>query len=890
MALFVERQAVLGDLEQLLSSTERGEFAVALIRGEAGAGKSALIERFRSLHGRTDDELGYLVGQCTPELAFGPFRDAFSVFAQVETTDETSRSARRMKTLLRGVKEFAPDIVGAIIPGAALAVAAGRHFAAEAGWFERLRAQSDLQEGGASRRPKDAAEIASQTMALLRAVTDDGPLVLVLEDLHWIDSASLAFIHALVNSRHPIPLLLVLTYRPTDVGSGSERHVLEPLLAEIQRRFGDVLIDLDDHDHQERTDFCRSLVETRYGKATGLAELLLDVTAGQPLFAVEYLNLLEATNALTHTDALGWCINEEVAMPPVPSEVSAVLAERLARLHPEHLAVAQTCAVQGETFTTEDVAAVLGVEDDLALIRTISQILDREHRLVEDSPVSDLEPGQTAFRFRHALIRQQMYESMGSNLRRRTHQRFAEVLGVGDVGRSAHAGIAHHWLQSGFAIEATRSYLKAANATLQQGSQVDAQVLLERAQGAADQQNLPLGLSAHLHLTRARVQRAFYDRNSSKQSYLCALEFIDDTTSPNFWDAKVGLAYTTWRLGDLLEASSILRTLLDETPHDQATFGWLSARWNLGSVTWRLGDPDGALAIFASLIVDAEAAGEWTIVADALNSTGVVQGSKFGDYESALKNYNQAYKIAVQDGLYFSDRLIYQRNLYCYLWLGQYDRAMAAMNEAVLSSARMGTPEDQRRSHLNRAVVHQVQGNVDDALADARKAAEYLVMTDPVADNYAFSTYSNLSSALLLAGEKDECADALIRTFEAGGSGDLWVAQNLGSPLFCSSALASSSDVVAAHAGFLEEIDRINRLRTEHPSWVAQYQLVLALAGASGTAPSQEGCSALSSEAAFTLSNCVPLIGARVMAQHLLGVIETDYTEEWNELLDKFGG
>ena len=240
------------------------------------------------------------------------------------------------------------------------------------------------------------------------------PIVLVLEDLHWADTASLDLLRFLARSLASLSLLLVVTYRDEEV---DRRHPLATLLPLLMREAPVERIDLRSLDAAAS----RALVVARYDlaaeAASRLAAFLIDRTEGNALFMTELLRTLEGEGLLHRHDGQ-WQV-ETIAHTPVPRLLAQIVDARLARLGDDADALLAVAAVIGQKVPLAVWAAVTQVDEE-----TLTTLAER----AEAAHLVTAWPNGAGIGFTHALIREILYESMPALRRRRLHRQVGEAL------------------------------------------------------------------------------------------------------------------------------------------------------------------------------------------------------------------------------------------------------------------------------------------------------------------------------------------------------------------------------------------------------------------------------------------------------------------------------
>jgi adenylate cyclase len=259
--VFVGRQGELDRLAGFQEDARQGRGRVVFIAGEAGSGKSALAGEFVRRAEARDEGVIAATGECNAQTGAGdpylPFRQVLAELMGGEDGRQAGRTASetnaaRLREFVRVASatllEVGPDLVGLFIPGGALLAKIATAAARQGKLADKLAA--NLKAGGSSHGTSvDQERIFEQYSQLLIALSRERTLILVLDDLHWADSASLNLLFHLARQITERRIPIVGTYRPDDVALGrgdgrAERHPLEPVLNEIKRYEGDVAIDL----------------------------------------------------------------------------------------------------------------------------------------------------------------------------------------------------------------------------------------------------------------------------------------------------------------------------------------------------------------------------------------------------------------------------------------------------------------------------------------------------------------------------------------------------------------------------------------------------------------------------------------------------------------------
>lgn len=291
--------------------------------------------------------------------------------------------------------------------------------------FARYPAASGLPNLPAAFQERGTVGEAASQMALFQQVqkffstlANQRSLVLLLDDLHWADAASLDLLRFLSHSFATLPLLLITTHRVEDL---DRHHPLYQVLPTLVRESSATRLDV----RPLGTDDVATLVTQRYrlpeSDIAPLVRYLHGRADGNPLFTLELLRALEEEDVLRrteNTDNSDWVLAGAMHVA-VPSLLMQVIDGRIARLGEE---AQQLLAI----------AAVIGQEVPITLWALVAQ-MDEEELLtvVERAVAAHLlteHPDGERVRFVHALIREALYESVLISRRRRLHRRIGETL------------------------------------------------------------------------------------------------------------------------------------------------------------------------------------------------------------------------------------------------------------------------------------------------------------------------------------------------------------------------------------------------------------------------------------------------------------------------------
>ena len=384
---FVGRQAELAVLHQALAQAGAGRGQVVAALGEAGVGKSRLV--YECLHSHRTQ--GWLViesasvsyGKATP---YGPVLDLLKRYTHVEDRDDT----RTIRAKVTGQVLTLDDALQETIPALL--------------WL--LDALPDdhpfltLDPPQRRRRTLDALK------RLVIRESQVQPLLLVFEDLHWIDAETQALLDSLVESLPTARLLLLVNYRPEyQHGWGSKTYYTQ--------------LRLDPLEPTSAAEVLQTLLGDHPSLAP-LTPLLIARTGGNPFFLEESVHTLVETGALVG-ERRAYRLAKALDSLQVPATVQAVLAARIDRVPPEDKRLLQTAAVIGTEVPWPLLQAIADGPEE-ALHQGLTRLQAAEF-LYEARLFPEL-----VYTFKHALTHEVAYGSLLQERRRALHARIVEAI------------------------------------------------------------------------------------------------------------------------------------------------------------------------------------------------------------------------------------------------------------------------------------------------------------------------------------------------------------------------------------------------------------------------------------------------------------------------------
>ncbi|HTC70309.1 MAG TPA: AAA family ATPase [Acidothermaceae bacterium] len=631
--VFVGRVAELDRLEAALAALPERGAATVLLGGDAGMGKSRLVEEFcaRARH------RGALVavGACIPAEGGGlPYGPVVGVLRDV---------ARQLPPAdVAGVLGFAQRSLGLApaLPTAATEADAG-----------------SPPESGLVK-----TKLFGSLLNSIETLTARAPVVLVFEDLQWADSASIEVIDFLTRNLHDHPVLLVATYRADEIDRGG---ALRRLLAELGRHSRVSQLELAGLDRPE----IASLLSEIVGGSPDwtLVDAVLTRSGGNPFFAEE---LAAARHAKT-----------------LPNVLRNVVMMRIERLSANAQHVVGVAAAAGASIHYRLMAAAARVDAD-ELDAAVAEACEQKV-LVADGR-------EGSFRFRHALLREAAYDALLPGERARLHRALAlaltahSELGAAGPGYAA-MELADHWWDAADWPEALRASATAADAAAAVFAMPEAYAYFERALAAGDL--LPTDAPAwrgidRIDLDMKTADAAYMSGETQRSVDLVrqALSALDADTDPR----RAAICYTmlgrnAWAIGDSQLALDALheaaRLLPAETPSVELAGVLAEEARSLMLLSYF----DRAEATARAAIATARAAGARMEEGHALNTLGCILSDR-GDATQALTLLHES--LAIAEELSNPDQLYrgYNNLAHVLSQAGQLEAAAALVFEGDAAS------------------------------------------------------------------------------------------------------------------------------------------------------------------------------------------------------------
>jgi predicted ATPase len=686
----VGREPEMAELQNCYQDAiQGGETHVILINGDAGIGKTRLLDEFAGwvatqpgspsiLHGRANAN--------TQSVPYGIFRNLFAWSFEILENDNSSQALAKFR---QGTKNFLDaeqaDLVGQL-------------------------AGFDFRNSPAVRRllgNPSFGKIACLYMVNYFRQLAERPLLVLLEDLHWTDDSSLDLITELVAS----------------LGRESKTHLMIVCTARSQfferrPKWGE---GIPGFIRQElRLLSClrsRALVAEILSKAESIPEALfecvLDEAEGSPFFIEELIKML-IDEGVIEIGRETWQVRlEKLAVVHIPPTLTGILQARLDSLPAAEKLVLQRAAVVGRTFWDGLVCALTEQEDEahlveahLAELRRRGLVFHREHSTIA---------GNKEYLFKHALLRDAAYETVLLKHRRIYHRRVAEWIeaNAGERLEEHLALVAGHYADGGHLDLAANWYTRAGERALSQCSMQEARNLFEQALKLIRPDDLPHRWRALLgHDEALGTLGELEERHADDSSLLALAQQLGD-------DSRLAVAY--YRIGSQASIEG------NNSASLHAFKQGLQAARRAGDLSMQafilpmqvadlttVGDLQAAAALVEQALEIAIQTGDKDILARALTNLAPYYLA-IGDLTRSVQLMQQQVEINQEQGNRLGEGIGLVNLGYFYLSLGQFETGRGLLERSLQAARSMGARSFEAYGLLNLGLAEWRLGQPQDA-------------------------------------------------------------------------------------------------------------------------------------------------------------------------------
>ena len=747
----VGRDIDVAALADALASAKDGRPRFLLLSGRAGIGKSRLIHELAGQARKAAVPVGIGRGHYGLQVPYLPLCDALRAVSAngatgtdplIDLLNVGSSSLARLGSMAAAGNGMPPAPPANDLPGAGIVSLPDRPTAAVAmpqTWVETLDAARGVEE------------LYRNVLDHALARLERGPLVLVIEDVHWVDAATLDLLGYLLASLNdvaiarPVPLLVVLTYRPEVDGAARRffsRAARQPLADRLE------LVALDGAQ-------TRALIEALGvpRPAQALVDAIQSATRGNPLFIETVVGDLERSGALENVagHTIGHTSSEALRLP---DDLEEAIARNLDGLSDAARHTLGTAALLGDAFSAAALAAIVGEKEGAVL-----GWLEEAVGLLDDA--------DGGHRFSQPLVQQALTSRMRPVERRRAHARIAAFLDepspveAGERGAVSAWERAHHLMLAGSEVNPATTHAACRQAAVE-AAQVFAWDNAATAWIGAARTATALPERADFHLEAALCYHNAWDWGPCVEQFEAALQLYRNL------DDDVGVARVLASRARSRLPANVYGEALDTEPLEAA----ISA----------LGEREPALrGLLHSRIADAHwNARQWGQCRDSANEAlrlAAQAGDErlasvaavplaLADYQSvqlakAGETFRESIRYAEGTGLLWLENVPRQRLVHILQLRGELQEAAREHARAIAQTQQTGDLGEMSFALASAAAQAVIEGDlegVESIVRDALNAVER--SRYPFSGLFAIMT---LSYARFLTGRWNDAKDALLQ-------------------------------------------------------------------------------------------------------------------------------
>ncbi len=650
----VGRKIEVDTFSQCLDDVQNGKSRILILEGEAGIGKSRLVEEY--VHLTQARNLKVLLGMGRSIEQHTPYRAWLDIFTTLFALDDIQEATERRRLVETHVQQATPDLI------------------------ERLPLLNDILNLGFAENDLTASldseirheSLVSLLLALLRAWATDQPLILILEDGHWLDKLSwdLALQVARGLNVARVPMFMVVAMRPM---SGDAMRVEPIALAGMDQA---QQLSLDSLSPEETV----ALAGRRLGVAEDklpeeLVTLVRQRAGGNPFFAEELVYALRDTGLIRiyHQDDETFCEvvgNLEEVEKTLPDTVQGIVLSRIDRLPPEEQLTLKVAAVIGRTFAY--VALYDTLEEHTKLDDRMLKLYLDDLRNLDLTPVEAPEP-ELIYIFKHIITQEVAYETLLFRQRRQLHRSVADwyhrQYGGNEIPIPPKTGLvdpltdsplasiypllAHHWGQAEDTLWERHYAWLAGHRAASQFANDDAADYFNRALELTEDTDYDAYYK--ILLAREAVDHLRGERDNQIQD-LIALQMVAQQAQNKEWEATTALRQARYQEATSdypasIEAAQKAITVAKEIDNAKLVADGYIA-W--GKALWRQGDYKEAESKLDLALLPAQTSQNFQAEADALYYLGHVYLYQ-NEYPEAETFYKKALQIYQTHGYRFGE-------------------------------------------------------------------------------------------------------------------------------------------------------------------------------------------------------------------------------------------
>jgi tetratricopeptide (TPR) repeat protein len=726
---FINREKELEDIKGHLEESIRGNGRLIFIIGEAGIGKSRLITELVGYASSRNAMI--LRGRCLYEEntePYLPFIDAFGKYISGRRIKDDERLFG--KEIPISEDYFSMGLVGIASSSTSSHESEGESDEVPAGLvpmgllpINNKDSGTNLTEIKKINLQQERTRLFDALSQLVTDISENEPLLLVLEDLQWGDDGSIQLLHYLARNIQNSRVMICGAYRPEDLKN--VRGEVHPLSKTLRRMRPEKLfyeIKLTRFDKKSTASMVESLLK-KEDIPQAFIRRLHEESEGNPFFIEEVVKSLVGEGLIDIND-FAWKMKFDPSKIHLPSTIRDVIGRRIDRLDEGTKTILGYASVIGNRFTFEALHRISDVSEE-ELIDSIDSLI------VANIIHEDMTTREERYRFDHTQIREVIYNSMSRSRRRLMHKKIGYIIEELNKKRLDDVvyNLAHHFFE-GKDTEKTLTYgIKAGEKATKAFAPED----------ALSYYNMALGALEHLEETnknkdkRIDLLKKLGGISFNISEWISALEYYkraidlceDIANDADKAESLRRIGYVLNRMGNWELATKNFEKSLEIYKTLDDAFGIADAHRGLGYIHWRLGEYEDAIAHYHECIRICMEIGEMHTIALAFIELGNVH-IETGNIDKAIEYYNRSLKDLEPIGDYSEMARAYNNLGDSYLKSGNYDKAIEFFKKCEEMGKRIGRKDIVGWSLFNRGEAYALKGEADKALECAEKSLNIL--------------------------------------------------------------------------------------------------------------------------------------------------------------------
>lgn len=508
-------------------------------------------------------------------------------------------------------------------------------------------------------------------------ISRETPLLVVLDDLQWVDSSSLLLLHYLARGANRTPLLLLGAYRNTDIDLN---HPLTPILIELNRERLLQSVTLKRMSLDDISGMIKQILEQDDIPAE-FCNRVFEKTRGNPFFAEEVINSLKE-DELIYREGNRWKVREAMSIE-LPLTVKSVVENRISRLNDECRSILTKASFIGNDFSFEALQEVSGFNEGKLLELTDIML---KTGLIKQKTIR----GESVCSFADTLIRDVLCEDVSPFRRSRLHDIVGCALEKVYASRlDEHLGeLAFHFLESGNEDKALNYLIRAGEKSQEMYAYEEALSYFSQVLNFLEEREASVKERARIAEKLGDIKTWTGKFDAGFDYWTKALRFLTQTHDMKSISAlHIKMAHAFWSIaGDKTRASEHHQIALEILEREPGNIELAGLYEDIGHRLWRSGEP-GASSWLKKGLALAEKLGDSRVLAECYDDLGA---ATIGDLEKTKRYWEKGLKIAVESNSHEAALRLYCNLSELYWLIGEPERALETVQKGLELAKKVG--------------------------------------------------------------------------------------------------------------------------------------------------------------------------------------------------------